>query len=100
MAWVLGTIAALVSLALGVGVWYHRKTVKDLESQVRAYAGAQEVLRATIRTERSLRRAAETAKNEALRTKWANRVEEAKKVTTDAEADAAWAAAAARLRND
>jgi hypothetical protein len=98
MIWAVVLLGVTV-VAAAATAWYYRREWKIAETSVAIHKAGMDVLRATVRAERSARRAAETARNEALRTRWAQRVEDAKKVTSEEDAAAAWDAAAARLRD-
>jgi hypothetical protein len=96
LGWVVATILLLGGAA---AAWYYRSKWQGASTLAAARAAESAVLRATVKSERAVRQAAEASRNEALREKWTARTESAKKVTTDEDAATAWDAAAARVRN-
>jgi hypothetical protein len=90
--------ACVIALVFLAGAVYYRYRFKDAQADLKAAQASTEVLRKTVRSERQARKEAETSRNQALRESWRSRVEDARKVETHEEADAALAAAAERLR--
>ena len=80
--------------------WYYRGKSQEAEKAAAAHRAGMEVLRATVRTERAARREAETARNKALAERMRARLEAVPENPSAEDADAGWAAAAARVRND